>query len=104
MELADPPAVRCLDGKEGEADRGAALAAAVGDDDLAEGREAETSGALMEGDDLLPLPTQGLRLRRDGSQVPAQPLTVAAVPRGSGTADSSNKVNSASASRASTAP
>jgi hypothetical protein len=71
MELADPPALRCLDGQEGEADRSPAFAAAVGDDDLTEGREAESSAALMKGDDLAPLAAQGLRLRRDGGQVPA---------------------------------
>jgi len=81
MELAYPPPVRRVDGENGQADRCGAFAIPVGDDDVAEGREAEGVWALMEGNDLAPLPAQRRRLRRDGSQVPAQRVRVAPVAR-----------------------
>jgi hypothetical protein len=58
MELADPPTLRRVDGEHGQADRCRAFARLVGDYDVAERREAEGVRALMEGNDLAPIPTQ----------------------------------------------
>ena len=58
MELAHPPTLRRVNGKNGQTDRCGAFAPLVRDDNVTERSEAESARDLMERNNLAPLPAQ----------------------------------------------
>src|SRR3954468_20767542 len=65
VEVLDSPAALHRRGDEAGSNRRALLGRLGGDDGLAERGERKQVGLVVEGDDVLPVPPQGLRLGRD---------------------------------------